>query len=219
MQKKSVQFQTLITRANINLKRRNRYQYKGNHCKFYGSLKFILEMITFFSNARFNSASETLDRALQGGAVHFIDNPLHEGLQLLNRGWLSSEHLFFNKSPEKKNPMGISPVTEEARGSSIGGKSVFQENGSGATPWLRWRCVPSPHPAGTTHPVNSIRESLLPAWQHRFHWKWGRPVRFQETQKNRGHKFYASSFHTKLLFLANEGASRKNFEAFLEANF
>ena len=57
--------------------------------------------------------------------------------------------------------MGISPVTEEARGSSIGGKSVFQENGSGATPWLRWRCVPSPHPAGTTHPVNSLRESLF----------------------------------------------------------
>ena len=102
-------------------------------------------------------------------------------------------------------------MTEEYRASSIGGRSVFQENGSGAPPWLRWRCVPSPHPAGTTHPVNSLRESLLPAWQHRFHWKWGRAVRFQETQKNRGHKFYASSFHTKLLFLANEGASRKIF--------
>ena len=63
-------------------------------------------MITFFSNARFNSASETLDRALQGGAVHFIDNPLYEGLQLLNRGWLSSEHLFFYKSPEKKIQWG-----------------------------------------------------------------------------------------------------------------
>jgi len=64
---------------------------------------------------------------------------------------------FFCQFPREENPMVIRLVTEEAMGSSIGERSVFQQ--TVPEPLNRGVRRPSPYPfnpIGTNHPVNIV---------------------------------------------------------------
>ena len=154
-----------ITWANINLKRRNRYQYKGDDCKFYGSYKVfsgngyfllqctlqLLERKLEFCTSR---RSCPLDWQSPVQCTKVVSSWIEEG-------WARNTFSLINHRRKRSN--GEKSSDRGGLGKLDRWEISFPGKRFRSHSIAAWEGAMSPHPAGTTLTASSLREKLLAA--------------------------------------------------------